>query len=252
MTVAKIDVRHAIGGNNPPAPSPYEAHKTNIEDLVLEARNWADSSAVESQAQADEISRLIEDLRTAMQAADASRIEENKPFDDGKAAVQAKYNALIADTKTQKGAAVRAIDALKATLKPFLDKLAADKKAEADRLQKEADEKAEAARAALRSAQPDNLESREAAEAVLDDAKRAQQTAARAANDKAQARGGSRALGLKTVNRPEMTDAKAALIHYMTAQPAAIKACLQQLAETDWREGKRSVPGFKNVEETRL
>ncbi len=247
--VLDANPRAVIGANNPPA---YEAHKAHIEDLALEARNWADGFKVETQEQADEISRLLETFRLACQAADKARIEENKPFDEGKAAVQAKYNLLIADTKTQKGVAVLAMDALKATLKPYLDRLEAEKRAAALAAQREAEEKAAAARAAVAAAQADNLESREAAEALVEAARLADKAAARAANDKAQAKGGSRALGLKRDYRPELTDAKAALIHYVTVQPDAVKGLLLQLAQQDVREGKRQIPGFVIHEETRL
>lgn len=247
-----VNPRAVIGGNEPPPMTPYEAHKVNIEDLVLEAKNWADSAAVENQAQADEVSRLIEDLRTAMQAADASRIEENKPFDEGKAAVQAKYNLLIADTKTQKGAAVRAIDALKATLKPFLDKLDAEKRAAAAAAAQAAQKALEAAQAAAQAAQADNLESRETADDLVEKARQAQKAAAYAQNDKAQARGGSRALGLKTYHIAEITDPKAAVTHYWVNQREAMVAALLKLAQTDVDAGKRQIPGVSVRTETRL
>lgn len=244
--------RAVMGANLPPGPTPYEAHRINIEDLVLEAGNWADSSAVEGQAQADEISRLIEDLRAAMQAADASRIEENKPFDEGKAAVQAKYNLLIADTKTQKGAAVRAIEALKATLKPYLDKLDAEIKAKAAEAQKKAQEALDAAQAAAKAAQVDNLQSADTAHDLAEKARQAQKAATYAQNDKAQARGGSRALGLKTYYEAEITDQKAALIHYATTQREALMGFVLTLAQTDATAGKRQIPGVAVHERTRL
>src|SRR3954462_1773802 len=109
-----------IGHNNPPA---FEAIKVHVDDLMVEAKNWCDGSAIESQAQADVVAKLIDDFRSAAKAADEARKEEAKPFDEGKAKVQEKYGALIADTKGQKGQIVRALEALKATLTPWLQKL---------------------------------------------------------------------------------------------------------------------------------
>lgn len=236
--------RAVEGGNNPPAPDPYEAHRINIEDLVLEARNWADATAVETEAQADEIARLVEELRLAVQAADASRIEENKPFDNGKAAVQAKYNLLIADTKTQTGSAVRAMAALKATEKPFRDKQEADKRALAEAARAEAQRVANEAAAALREAQDGDLLAQEAAEALATQAAQAARDATAAEKDKAP--------GLRKTWTPVLTDKRAAILHYMNAQPDAFVELVERLAVVDVREGKRQIPGFDVREGTKL
>lgn len=240
-----------IGHNQPPL-SPYEAVKLHIEDLVLEARNWADGAKVESQAQADDISRLVEDIRLAIQAADQVRIKENEPFDQGKAEVQERYNALIADTKTKKGVAVLAKESLLAALKPFLDAEKARKDAEAAEARRIAQEAQEAAAEALRAAQPDNLEAREDAEALVEAARNAERAANRAANDKAQAKGGSRALGLKTYYRAEIVDPKACLIHYVATRREDLMAFLLGLAQADCDAKRRQIPGVVCHEETRL
>jgi hypothetical protein len=241
----------AIGHNMPPL-TPYESVKVHIEDLTMEARNWADGAKVETQAQADEISRLIEDLRLAMQAADKARITENEPFDAGKAEVQERYNLLIADNKTKKGVAVLAIESLKATLKPFLDAEKAKKDAEAAEARRIAQAAQEAATAAARAAQGDNLQAREEAEALVEAARLANKAATAAENDKAQAKGGSRAMGLRTVYRAEITDPKAALIHYAANQREALLSFLLTLAQTDVNAGKRQIPGVTVHTETRL
>lgn len=239
-------------GHNMPPLTPYESVKISIDDLVLEARNWADGAKVENQAQADDLSRLIEDIRHAIQAADEARITENEPFDKGKAEVQERYNALIADTKTKKGVAVLAIDSLKAALKPFLDAEKTRKDKEAEDARKKAQAAADAAAEAVRAAQPDNLESREQAEQLVEAARLAGKAASRAENDKAHAKGGSRAIGLRTYYRAEITDRKATLLHYIVRQPAAIAECLRILAQTDADAGQRQIPGVTIFEETRL
>lgn len=241
-----------IGHNNPPM-SPYEAVAVHLDGLLLEARNWADGSGVETQAQADEVSRLIEDLRLGEKSADEARVKEKEPLDLQIAEIQDRFNVYIAPLKNKKpGKVPVAIEALKATLKPFLDKLAAAKAAEAERLRKEAEAKAEAARAAAQAAQVDNLESREAAEAMVEAAEEAARIASRAENDKAQAKGGSRAMGLRTVYRAEITEPKAALIHYAANQREALLGFLLTLAQTDVNAGKRQIPGVTVHTETRL
>lgn len=143
-----------MGHNMPPEPvaaesSPFDAVKVNMEDYLTEARNWADGKAVENQAQADEISRLIEDLRLAADAADKVRIAEKKPLDDAIDEIQGRYNPYIAGIKAKvkdPGKVAVAIDALKSTLKVYLDAEAAKQAAAA-----------EAARLAVRKAAIDAI-----------------------------------------------------------------------------------------------
>lgn len=241
-----------IGHNQGPPLSPFEAVSVHISDLMIEARNWCDGAKVEDQAQADVVSRLIEDFRLAHQAADDARKEENRLFDEGKAAVQAKYAPLIADTKAQTGKTVLAMNALKAALKPFLDKLAAEKRAAEEAARAQAQRAAEEAAAAVRAAPVDDLAAREAAEELVEAARLAETAASRAAHDKAQAHGGSRALGLKKFYRAELVAPGDALRHYAVERNAELKEFLLGLAEIDVRAGKRQIPGFKVIEDTRL
>lgn len=231
--------------------TPFDLIAEHIEDLLTEAHNWADGQAVEKQEQADAVSRLIEELRTAAKDADAERVRENKPFDDGKATVQAKYAPLIADPKTKNpGKVWKAIDALKATLQPFLAKLDAEKR-EAERIAREAAEaKAREAQEAMRAAATSDLAAREEAEAKIAEAEAAAKAASAASKDKAHAVGGSRAMGLRSVWRAAIIDAHAAAGHYWRTNPEAFNAVLQKLADDDVRGGKRSgIPGVEIIEE---
>lgn len=233
-----------------PNATPFDLIAESATDLLTEARNWADGSAVETQEQADTVSRLIEELRLNAKAADEARKDENKPHDEAKAAVQAKYAPLFADPKTKApGQVFKAIDALKATLAPFLRKLDEEKR-EAERIAREAAEaKAREAQEAMRQAAANDMAAREEAEAKVRDAEAAQKAAKTAASDKAHATGGSRAMGLRTVWKAHMADAHAAAAHYWRTNPEAFTALLQKLADDDVRSGKRSVPGFEIVEE---
>lgn len=244
-----------IGHNNPPVEieaTPFEMSQTEIGDLYAEAKGFLDGEPIASQAMADAVSKLIDDLRKAANLADARRVAENEPFDKGKAEVQARYAPLISDTKTTKGKAVLAIDIAKKALAPWLQKLEDEKRAlalAARQLAEEAERKAREALAATRATE--DLAAREAAEAMLRDAQAADAVATKAENDKAHAKGGTRAMGLRSVWRAEMTDGRAAAGHYWTTRRPEVDAFFQGLADADVRAGKRTIPGFL-ISETRV
>lgn len=241
-----------LGHNNPP-PSPFEAVQCHMDDLLTEARNWADGAKVENQEQADEISRLIEDLNKAEKAADDVRVAEKAPFDDIIAEIQDRFNAYIAPLKNKKpGKIPLAVSALKATLKPYLDALDAQKRAAEAEARRIAEEAAERAREAMQAVEATDLAGREQAEDLVNAARQAEAAANRAANDKAHASGGSRAMGLRRTFTPVMTDRKAALLHYLATRPADVTEFLLGLAVEEVRAGKRTIPGFDVVEGTAL
>lgn len=242
-----------IGHNKPPEPTPYEAVAIHIEDLLVEARNWADGSFAENQAQADEIARLIEQLRQAERAADEARKEEVRPLDEQRDAIQARYNVYIAPLKNkQPGKIPLAMNALKTALAPWLKKLEDERRAREEVARKEAEEKARAAAEAMRAAAATDLAAREEAEAMLAAAHDAEAEAKRAANDKAHAKGDGRAIGLRSYFTPMMVSPSEALKHYVTTRPDDVKGFLLRLAEEDVRCGKRAIPGFQINEEKRV
>jgi hypothetical protein len=232
--------------------TPFDLIAEHLEDLIAEARNFADGEPVSNQGQADAVSALIENLRIAAKDADAERVRENKPHDDAKAAVQAKYAPLIADPKNKNpGKVWKAIDALKACLQPYLAKLDAEKR-EAERVAREAaDKAAKDAADAMRAAAANDLKAREEAEALIADAEAAAKLAKAAAGDKAHATGGSRAMGLRSVWKAELKDAQIAAGFFWKRDPSVFNAFLQKLADEDVRAGKRSIPGF-DVTEVRV
>jgi hypothetical protein len=242
-----------IGHNRPPVdePTPFEMSEVESGDLYAEAKNWLDGEPVSTQAQADGISKLIDDLRRAVKLANERRVFEKQPFDDGAAEVQARYNPLVEDGKTRKGKAILAIEIAKKALAPWLQRLEDEKLAAAAAARKIADEKLRAAQEALRASQADDLAKREAAEVLIRDAEKAEAVATRAENDKAHAKGGTRAMGLRSVWRAEMTDGRAAAGHYWTTRRAEVDAFFQGLADADVRAGKREIPGFL-IQETRV
>lgn len=250
--LAELEPMAGIGHNAPP-PTPFDTVKDHIEDLLTEAHNWADGTDVQTQAQADEASRLIEELRLAAKAADDLRVAEKKPLDDLIAEIQARFNHYIADPKTKNpGKVWKAIDAVKAALKPYLDRIEAEKRAQAERVRREAEEAARIAAEAARAAAASDLAAQEAADDLIAEAARLDAAAKRAEADKAHANGGSRAMGLKKTYTPVLTDPKAAMLHYMVRDREAFIALVNDLAMRDVREGKRQIPGFEIMEGTKL
>lgn len=232
----------SLGHNNPPEPSPFEAFTAHIGDLFEEAKNFLDGAGVNSDAEAEVVSRLLDEIRKAAKDADKARAEEKKPHDDAAKAVQARWKPILERADL-------AVDTCKRVLAPWLAKKEAEARAAAEAARREAEEKARAAEAAMRASAETDLAAREQAEALLKAAKQADRDATRAEKARPQATGGARATTLRTIYRPELTEPSAALRHYVATQPDEIKACLLRLAEIDVRGGKRTIPGFTVHEE---
>ncbi len=229
-----------IGHNQPPEPTPFEAIRDKIEGLYLEAKNWMDGTPIASQAQADEVKKLQDLIAGAEKEADKLRVEMNKPFDEGKAKVQADFAPLIADTKAVTGKTVLAVEACRKALTPWKTKLDEERKEAAAKAAKEAQEKAAAAQAAIAAANAStDLTAQEKAKALIDEAAKAQKTANRAAAPVAR--------GLRANWVPSITDQKAAIFHYMKDQPQRFLDLALQCAREDVRAGKRQIPGFEVV-----
>ena len=238
--------RAVMGGNNPPEATAYEAVKAHIDDLLVEAHAWADGTVVESQAQADEASRLIDDLRKAARAAEEAQAGEQKVHDDAIAEIRSRYRPLIQDPKTKNpGAVWKAIAALKACVQPFLQRLDDEREAAGRKAREEAEAAAKAAQEAAAAAHAADLNAQEAAEELVAAAKEAEADAKRIENTKIQARGGDRAMGLRTVYRPVLTNPAEALRHYAKVRPADLKEILIGWAEEDVRRSVHTIPGFE-------
>ena len=250
------------GHNNPPedaAPNPFDAVVTHLSDLLIEARNWADSTKVETQEQADTVGRLIGDLREGADAAEALRVAEKSPLDEQIKEIQDRFNVWLAPLKNKvPGKVPTAISALEATVKPFLDAERKRLQDIADAAAKDAADKAAAAAEAIRQADVSDLAGREAAEELIAKAQIAAQAAKSAATAKPMMHGGSRAKGLTATFTARLDDPRAALLHYWGGKDGpgpgrdALVACCLQLAQADVDRKVRTIPGVFVVEGTRL
>jgi hypothetical protein len=221
--------------SNAPA-DPATLFKEEVDDLLLEARNYLDGDPIANEQQAEAVSSLLNRLRRVSKDADAARATEKKPHDDAAKAVQAKWKPLI-------DKADLAATTAKQALAPWLQQVEEKQRAEAEAARIEADRLAQVAREAREGASG-NLEAAEDAERLLKVAAGAEKFAAQADRARPLATGGERAIGLVDKFTPELTDSCAALKHYREHQPDALKAWLLDQAEKDVRAGSRTIPGF--------
>lgn len=236
-----------IGHNNP--PTPFDLSATEIGDLFAEAQNWLDGSGVTTEAEATAVSKLLDLLRQAEKRADERRKDEAEPHDKAKAEIQARYGALIGNTKSVKGKAILAMECCKRALAPWLEAEEAKKQAEAIAARKAAEEAAERARAAFQAAPFDDLSGRIEAERLAGEAKQAEAAAKDADKDKAAARGGARAVTLRIVYRAEITDRRAFLKWVAENRADELTGMLRGLAERLCAATVRDLPGVSYHEE---
>lgn len=232
-----------IGHNGAPEQTPYEASVHEVDDLCLEGKNWLDGAPVTTEAEASAIAKLLDLFRQAEKRIDGRRKAEAEPHDKAKAEIQERYNTLIGSTKTVKGSIPLAVEACKRALAPWLEAEEARKHAEAVAARKAADEAAERARAAFQAAPVTDLSARIKAERLAGEAKQAEALAKDADNDRAAARGGARAVTLRTVYRAEVTDRRAVLNWFAANRPDHLAGMLQSAVEALCSAGNRTVPG---------
>jgi type IV secretory pathway VirB10-like protein len=211
-----------------------------VDDLLLEARNFLDGEPITNEQQAEAVSSLLNRLRRVSRDADEARKVEKKPHDDAAKAVQQKWTPIISKAEL-------AATTAKQALAPYLKAIEDLQREQAEAARREADRLAEIARTAHQGASG-NLHASEDAERLLRAAKAAEKDAARAEKAKAHATGGERAVGLRSVWSPALTDSCAALKHYRATKPEDLKAWLIEQAEKDVRAGARSIPGFEVTE----
>lgn len=252
MTIVAVGPAQ-IGDNQPPSLdelTTFEAIDEHIRDLRIEAANWLDGSKIESQAQADEVSRLLRLTEAAEKKADELRKKENESFDAGKRAVQAKYAPLIADTKSEIGLTTKIRGACRAALGPWLRRLESERQALADAQEQDARERLDAARDAKAKVDQSNLGAVERVEEMFTDAKAAEKDAAAAVKDRAAAGGGAhRRVILRDNWVVKITDATALLRHLWTTRRADLEAEALRLAQVDVKNGARTIPGCEVVNE---
>lgn len=219
--------------------TPFDEITDEIAGLYDEAKNWADGSPIDSQAQCDALDVLDKSLFEAGKKLDALRVAEKKPLDEQIDAIQARYNPFIQPKKGKVDLARAALNPLRAAWKEAERRRKEALAAEAAREAQEAQRKAQEAM----QASAGNLEAREAAERVVNDAKIAEQDARRTA------KAATTGLGLRTTYRADLTNLNDAIKHYWGARRDDFEALVIRLAADDVRAGVRTIPGFTIHEE---
>ena len=230
-----------IGHNQPPEPTPYEAAVDDIDTLYIEAANWQDGTEIKTQADADAVSRLLDISRKEYKKADAARKLEALPFDEGKKEVQARYKPLL-ERATLIG------NICKQALAPFLAKQEAIAREAERKAQEEAEAAERAAQEAFAKANATNIAEREEAERLAEIAKNAEINRKVAAKVKGTAKGGVRAVSLRTVYDSEITDFTAVARFYWEHNQSDLHGFFTGLVERDVRAGKRDIPGVEITE----
>lgn len=245
MATAIDDQRLAIGANGGPPLSPIDAFRTHIDDLFETAKGFLDGEPITTQEQADDVSRLKSEALKAEKDGTALRMNETRPLDEQKAAIMDAWRPLV-DPKT--GRCRLIVETCVKALTPFLQAEEDKRRAAAEAARQEAGKKAAAAQAAIRAADQADLSAREEAERLLKEAGKADAAANRAEKDRAQAKGGARAVSLVSVWTATIADRRLALNHYLRTNPEAFVETIQSLADHEARHGPRNAPGISFTE----
>lgn len=228
-------------GHNAP-PDPFEAFALHIDDLFEQAEQFLDGEGIQTDAQAEDVSRILNMLRKAEKDADEARKAEKKPHDDAAKAVQAKWSPLL-------GKAKLAAETAKRALAPFLQAKEDAQRAAAEAAAEEARQKAAAARKAAEQAAPDDLHGQTTAKVLQEQAAEALKQAERLDKQKAHAKGGERAIGLRSYWHAEITDPLAFGKWAWEHRRDEYLQFLSELAERECRHGPQTIPGVKFNEE---
>lgn len=227
-----------IGDNQPDRFTLFREH---LDELIEQAKQFLDGQPVETDAQAEDVSRLLNMIRKAANDADEARKDEKKPHDDAAKAVQAKWKPILETADL-------AVATCKKALAPFLQKKEDEQRAAAEAARMEAEKQAAAARKAAENASEADLAAQTTIRVLQENAADLEKKAARLEKGRAHATGGERAVGLRSVWTPTLVNPVEALKHYRATQPEGLKAWLLDQARQDVRAGKRSIPGFEIIE----
>lgn len=232
-----------LGHNNPPEPTALEASREELSNLELEAGNWFDGAEVENQAQADEVSRLIDAARKSGKRFDGFRKVEKQPHMDAAKAVDAAWKPLT-------DAAERVAEVGKAALTPYLMAQENAKREHEAEERRKADEAAAEARR-LAAEADGSLAAAKARDEAIELAKAAEAKALAAEREKAGAKGAgmARTVSLRTTWRGDVTDRRALLNHIARTRPDDLSAWLDTWAASAIRSGARDLPGVNIWEE---
>jgi len=229
-----------IGHNLP--PEPFVLITESIEDLLLEANNHLDGSEIETEQQEAAVASILTRLRRELNAADDMRKAEKRPHDEAAKAVQAKWAPLLSKGDL-------AVNAAKAALTKFLRKREDEARAVAEAAAQEARRQAEAAARAAEQARPDDLAGQTTVRVLKESAAAAEKAAEKASKTRVSAKGGERAVSLRTSYTAEITDGVAFARWAWEHRRPELLQFLEELADRECRHGPQNIPGINVITE---
>ncbi len=229
-----------IGHNTP--PDPLAAFSLHIDDLFEQAQQFLDGTAIESEAQAEDVSRILNMVRKAAKDADEARKAEKKPHDDAAKAVQTRWKPILEKADL-------AAETAKNALAAFLMKKEAAQRAAAEAARQEAARQAEAAAQAAAVVSNTDLAGLTTVRVLQENAAELTKKAERLDKKPIQARGGERAVSLRTSYRAEITDPVAFGKWLWEHRRADYLEWLEDVARRECRHGSRGIPGVQVHEE---
>ena len=226
--------RHGIGANNPP----MDIFQT-IDALYTEAQAWLDGAAIETDAQAEELGKLMVMLSDAGKVCEAERKEKVAPLDEAREEIQALYKPPLDNVDRALKAAKVARDVWLKKQQAIIDEKARIAREEADRARREALE-------AIQSSRGD-LAAREDAEAIVEAAKKAEHKAIALAKATPKAVGGRKTVS-KTWQAEIVNSAQAAAWCWTHCKPD-MESAIAVIVRAAVKAGRRDIPGVNITEE---
>lgn len=211
------------GHNQPPPDAHFGLH---IDDLFALLSDTLAGGEVDDDAKEAAIDAILDDFRKASADSEKARKAEKEPHLEAGREVDTKWKPIV-------DKATRGATACKDALTPYRTAKQAAKDKAAREAREEAEARQKAAADALRQA--DDLEAKFAAEQEIEAAQKLVAVANKI--DRAPT-------GLRTSWEAEITDRKAALLHFLGRAPERFEALIQQLADEEARGARAPTPGI--------
>jgi hypothetical protein len=194
---------------------PYDLLAEEVNEFFEQANDWLkEGKEIATEAEAGVLNEVVKGIRDLDKRIEAERKIEAKPFDDGKAEVQARYKKLAARTELVLTNVLR-------RLTVWRNKLAQQQAEEAARARIAAEEAADKAAHVAKMA-GDDLGAQEIAKGVAEDAKRFAKTA-----DKLETTAGT-GLRMRSNFTVEIVDQKQAIATFYKIAPGELIDFIEQ------------------------
>lgn len=237
-----VEALAGIGHNEPPEETPFDLLKKAVEDLRLEAGNFLDGKPIENQEQADALGKILDDARKLKKRGEEERKDQTRPLDDEKAVIMAAYKPLVGDNV---GTCDVVAGVCKKALTVWLNKLDEERKAKEKLAREEAEKLANEAKATAWASDESDLEAKERTDALLAEAAKKEAEAKRLDRGRAQASGGARSVGLRTVWHSELENSASLLVWLKANRAEELKEAMMAIVRKDVSTGSRVIPGVR-------